>query len=157
MNRIPVCRMCLEPITNFICPGCLYKAVQQWLWKNMPRQIENFRDFHEKFIDTCVSEKTAFCIVCKKDYYHMICSYDYISEVHDWLEDFGSKEQLEQFLRIFGMGLGKIDNGAYGRFFYRNLEPSQQEETSGFCENCENFSDSLKKDSSKHMVCEDCR
>jgi hypothetical protein len=74
--------ICLEPVSNFICPDCLYKAVQQWLWKFGPELIEKFSDFHKSFVETIVSHKTAICITCKREYYHMVCPYDYIREVH---------------------------------------------------------------------------
>ena len=60
MNGVPVCRICLEPISNFICPDCLYKAVQQWVWKRKPGLIEKFSDFHGKFIGSVISEETAY-------------------------------------------------------------------------------------------------
>ncbi len=160
MNNIPVCRLCLEPLSDFICPGCLYRAIQQWLWKCGPGLIERFRDFHTKFTETLVSDKTAFCVVCKREYYHMVCPYDYIKEVHAWLEDYLGEEGLVEFLSIFSIGFRRMERHLESRAFYRNRGPLQQnrrEPDTGICENCENFSDSLKRDASNRLVCGRCR
>ena len=159
MNGIPVCKICLEPISNFICPHCLYKAIQQWMWKREPGLIGRFRGFHRKFIETTVSEKTAHCVVCKREFYHMVCSYDYLKEAYSWLEGYLSEKKLKEFLRIFSLGFKRIDRRASGWFFYRNRGPSAENNSSidiGLCEVCENFSYDLKHDASNRMVCENC-
>lgn len=159
-GEIPVCMVCLEPISNFICPDCLYKAVQQWFWKFRPELIERFRDFHKDFVGTVVSHKTAICIVCKKEYYHMLCPYDYIREVYSWLYEFLSKKKLREFLNIFSFGLRKINRDVRHWRFYRNgtkLSISKSISDLGVCENCDNFSEHLKLDKSNRMVCEVCR
>ena len=160
MSSIPVCELCLEPISNFVCPDCLYNSVQQWVWKCKPSVIERLSDFHRKFLDTLVSDKTAFCVVCKREYYHMICPYDYMKDIYSWLEDYLTKKQLKDFLRIFSIGFKRIEHRVRGRFFYRNQGPplhSRRPRDMGICENCENFSDNLKLDTSHYMVCEKCR
>jgi hypothetical protein len=122
--------------------------------------IEKFRDFQIKFIDTLVSQKTAFCVSCKHEYYHMICPYDYLKEVYSWLEEYLDENSLREFLRIFSMGFRKIEWSVERRFFYRNNGPSQhgrERVDIGICETCENFSDNLKRDTSNHWVCENCR
>jgi len=160
MDRIPVCKVCLEPISNFICPDCLYKAIQQWVWKSCPALVGRFKSFHKDFLQGVVSEKTATCVVCKNEYYHMVCSYDYMKEVYSWLEGLVNEQTLKDFLRIFGLGFRRIDNRARGWFFYRNRAPFPENDTAidmGFCEICENFSYMLKEDASNQMVCENCR
>jgi hypothetical protein len=160
MNEILLCKVCLEPISNFICPDCLYKAIQQWLWRYEPSIIANFKDFHKAFIDSTISEQTAKCIVCKQDFYHMICSYDYMKEAYSWLEDHLNKKRLKEFLHIFSLGFRKIDRRASGWFFYRNKGPLPENNNSidiGLCEVCDNFSYNLKYNASNHMVCENCR
>lgn len=160
MNSIPVCHLCLEPLSNFVCPDCLYRAVQQWIWRFKPELVGRFRDFHKGFTDTLVSEKTAFCVACKRDYYHMVCPYDYIKEAHAWLEDHLTEEKLGEFLRIFSMGFQRMERHLEQGVFYANGRPVQQtmEKTDiGICENCENFSEDLRRDAYSRMVCERCR
>ncbi|MBN2331452.1 MAG: hypothetical protein JXC85_06565 [Candidatus Aenigmarchaeota archaeon] len=160
MNGIPVCKLCLEPISNFICPDCLYKSVQQWIWRSEPSLIRRFRDFHVRFIETLVSQKTSICVACKQEYYHMICPYDYLKEVYAWLEDSLPADKLREFLRIFSMGFKKTEINLESRFFYRNHGPAIQtweKGDTGICELCENYSDDLKRDSSNRYVCEQCR
>ena len=160
MNNIPMCKLGLEPLSNFICPHCLYRSVQQWLWRFKPSIIEGFMDFHRKFTETIVSDKTAFCVSCKRDYYHMVCPYDYIKEVHAWLEGHLNEKRLKEFLRIFSLGFRKIERHLERGFFYRNHGPLQKNHRTddiGICENCENFSDNLRRDASNRIVCEKCR
>jgi len=151
--------ICLEPVSNFICPDCLYKAVQQWLWKFGPELIEKFSDFHKSFVETIVSHKTAICITCKREYYHMVCPYDYIREVHSWLYEFLPKERLREFLDIFSFGFRRIDEKIRHWRFYKNgtnISIGKLISDMGICENCENFSEHLKPDISNRMVCENC-
>jgi hypothetical protein len=160
MDNIPVCKLCLEPISNFICPGCLYKSVQQWIWRREPRLVRRFRRFHERFIETLVSQKTAICVACRKEYYHMICPYDYLKEVYAWMEDFLQPEKLKEFLRIFSMGFKKMERNMDRKFFYRNHGPAlhgSERAEIGICELCENFSEDLRRDASNRIVCEHCR
>lgn len=160
MNNIPVCKLCLEPLSNFLCPDCLYSAIQQWVWRYKPGLIERFSDFHKKFLRTLISERTAFCVACKREYYHMICPYDYIKEVHAWLSDFLPEKTIKEFLMIFSMGFKRMDRHLEHRFFYRNGRPQMQtceRPDTGICESCENFSDNLMRDASDHLVCEKCR
>ncbi len=160
MNNMPVCKLCLEPISNFICPACLYKSVQQWIWRSEPSMIRKFRDFHIRFTDTLVSQKTSLCVACKNEYYHMICPYDYLKEVYVWLEDFLPEKKLKEFLQIFSMGFKKIERNMERKFFYRNHGPtihSCESGDIGICELCENFSDDLKRDASDRYICEHCR
>jgi hypothetical protein len=107
-GEVPVCMICVEPISNFICPGCLYKAVQQWLWGAGPELIERFRDFHKQFVESVVSHKTAICISCRKEYYHMVCPYDYIRETYLWLYEFLPKRRLKEFMKIFSFGFKRV-------------------------------------------------
>lgn len=155
MNGIPVCRICVEPITNFICPSCLYRAMQQWIWKYQPELVEKFMGFHESFISTVVSDRTAFCVACKMEYYHMVCAFDYMKSVHEWLEEQGvSQARLKEFVRIFGMGLRSIQNGK--KHLAGHPHNGNAVVDIGFCENCENFSDALRPDAAGRMVCERC-
>ena len=159
-SSVPICKICLEPISNFICPDCLYRAIQEWVWKSCPGLVGRLRDFHKRFIETVVSEKTARCVVCKKDFYHMVCSYDYLKEVYAWLERYLNGEKLKEFLRIFSLGFRRIDWRAKGWFFYKNYGPFRENEKSidiGLCEICENFSYNLGHDASNHLACENCR
>ena len=160
MNSMPVCKLCLEPISNFICPSCLYKSVQQWIWRSEPSLIRKFRDFHIGFTETLVSQRTSLCVVCKNEYYHMICPYDYLKEVYAWLEDFLPESKLKEFLQIFSMGFKKIERNLERKYFYRNHGPAQhtcENGDTGICELCENYSDDLKRDASNRYICEDCR
>ncbi len=160
MRSVPVCKLCLEPISNFICPACLYRSVQQWIWRCEPSLIRKFRDFHTRFVDTLVSHKTSFCVSCKHEYYHMICPYDYLKEVYAWLEEYLDEDKLKEFLQIFSMGFKKIERNLERKFFYRNHGPApegREKGDFGICELCENFSDDLRRNASNLMVCEDCR
>ena len=160
MYGIPACKICLEPISNFICPDCIYRAIQQWMWKACPGLVERFRNFHKTFIESVASEMAAVCVVCRREYYHMICSYDYMKEVYSWLGEYLPDNQVKEFLRIFSMGFRRIDRRASGWFFYRNQGPNMLkngEVDIGLCEVCENFSYGLKHDASNRMVCENCR
>jgi len=160
MDGVPVCKVCLEPISNFICPDCIYRAIQQWMWKSCPRLVGRFRGFHRAFVESVSSEKTAYCVVCKKEFYHMVCSYDYLKEAYAWMADHLNEKKLREFIRIFSMGFRRIDRRASGWFFYRNRGPAAENGRGvdiGLCEVCENFSYDLRHDASNRVVCENCR
>ncbi len=159
-SNIPVCKICIEPITRFICPDCLYKAVQQWMWIFAPSLVGKFEVFHKRFIETVVSEKTTTCVVCKKEYYHIVCSYDYIREVYSWLHELLPKKKLRIFLSMFSLGFERIDRSIRRRRFYsvgETLSPGEAISDIGICEKCGNFSDQLRKNDSNYMVCENCQ
>ena len=105
MKGIPVCRICLEPISNFICPDCIYRVIQQWVWKYRSDLIDSFKGFHKRFIEIVASEKTTFYVVCKKGYYHIVCYYDYTREAYVWLKEQSlSDKWMKEFLCVFSMG-----------------------------------------------------
>lgn len=90
----------------------------------------------------------------------MVCPYDYLKEVYAWLENYLTENKLKEFLRIFSMGFRKMEKSLERRYFYRNSGPSQQIKERadvGICENCENFSDNLRRDGTNRHVCENCR
>jgi hypothetical protein len=154
-----ICKLCLEPIFNFICIDCQHASIIKWLSENAPGLLNEFNNFHEKIESTFAStQNSIFCIKCKQIKETVICPYCYAKEVFWWLFD-KNIEVAKKFVKIFNfdfLGIGYLPT-----IKTRNLWPiiitDERESTDlNFCEECGIVSDNLKKVNGK-WLCESCR
>ncbi|RLI98744.1 MAG: hypothetical protein DRP00_01350 [Candidatus Aenigmatarchaeota archaeon] len=155
-----ICKLCLEPLFNFICVDCLAKDVKKFLFSDKPELRKEFESFHEKFSKFFLSsnpEKKVKCIRCKRTFDVMVCPYCYINELFWWLfgKDIELARKLAQFFNFDFLGTGYV-------LKLRKVEPiiiaedQEKDLEIGICESCGQAYDGLKKVEGK-WLCETCR
>jgi hypothetical protein len=153
-----ICKLCLEPIFNFICIDCQYKSISKWL-KSLGKNnlLNEFEKLHKKIDERFASpQNSMFCIKCKKVVETTICPYCYAKEVFWWL--FRNNIILaKKFARLFNfdfLGVGYLPT-----IKTRNLEPviiidKRRNPDLNFCENCGQALDLIYKNG--RWLCKSC-
>lgn len=97
-----ICRLCLEPLYNFICVDCLLDAVKQWLRKNGASElIPSIKKRHDE-IKTLLSSdsNSVLCIKCKQETNSWACPCCYLYEIYIIIKR-NKPEIANRFERIF--------------------------------------------------------
>ncbi|MEM5781741.1 MAG: hypothetical protein QXD43_00915 [Candidatus Aenigmatarchaeota archaeon] len=161
MDEIKICKLCLEPLFNFICVDCLADSIKKFLFFENSQLLKEFELFHKKFLRFFSShslEKMARCVKCKRIFDVMACPYCYINELFWWLfeKDLNLARKLAQFFNFDFLGTGYI-------LKLRKFEPVIIDEDKeiflseiGICESCGQVYDDLKKINGE-WLCESCR
>jgi hypothetical protein len=105
------CKECREVITNPVCPGCLNRAMVQWLGEINPGEIRGLKSLHRMLIP---AQEGVDCILCKKsmDY----CAHCYSKFVLDWIRSNENiKQKAEEFSEYFNFDLDYLDYGEIGQ------------------------------------------
>lgn len=159
MEETIICKMCLEPIFNFICIDCLKNSFSNWLATKNPKLIDEFQNFHNNLLRSFSSdENQEFCIKCKQTIDTVLCPYCYSKEVFWWI--FSKDVKLSsEFSKIFNFDF--LGTGYLPTIKARNLEPiliikGREKTDINICENCEQPSDNLKELNGE-WLCESCR
>jgi hypothetical protein len=155
-----ICKICLEPIFNFICIDCQHATIKKWLSELATKELlDEFDKFHEKIKEefSC-TQNSMFCIKCKEIKEVAICPYCYAREVFWWLFE---KDVLtaKKFAKVFNfdfLGVGYLPT-----IRTRNLWPiiivdERKSSDLNFCEECLQPSDDLRKVNGE-WLCESCR
>jgi DNA-directed RNA polymerase subunit M/transcription elongation factor TFIIS len=154
-----ICKMCLEPINNYLCVDCLKGTVHTWLDSVRPSLSKNFFSFHNNLMKFAQSEDNSeTCVKCKKTTDEVICPYCYEKEVFWWL--FASDIRLSGiFAKLFNFDF--LGAGYLPHIKTRELEPVMLSDRNGssdlnVCESCGQESDDLKQENGD-WLCESCR
>ena len=95
------CVECREVITNPLCPGCLKKAVAQWLGEKDQKHVKAFHAAHRALV---LGTGTMNCIKCRKPM--DLCTHCYSAAILTWLRRTPSLEQeVEEYLSYFNFEL----------------------------------------------------
>jgi hypothetical protein len=154
-----VCKLCLEPIYNFICVNCLHNSVLKWLSSKKLNIKSKFEEFHRNLADHFSSiENKEFCIRCRKVSDTAICIYCYSKEIFWWLFE-KNKLLAKEFSKVFNLDF--LGTGYLPGIKTRNLEPiityyENPKLDFNLCENCSQVSDNLKEINGA-WLCESCR
>lgn len=159
MEETVICRICLEPIFNFLCIDCLGSSVGKWISSVKPKMKREFRKFHKSIINhISTDENQENCIKCKNTTDAVICPYCYEKEVFWWI--FSKNPKLSQiFSKLFNFDF--LGTGYLPAAKIRNLEPvilvdKRNRSDMNFCENCGQASDDLREENGV-WACESCR
>lgn len=159
MEETVICRMCLEPIHNFLCVNCLNKTVSTWLSSEKKELLKDYNEFHQTILNEFTSDDNQEkCIKCRNMTNTVLCPYCYVNEVFWWV--FSKNTDLaRKFVRLFNFDF--LGTGYLPKPKTRNLEPAifvEEEEPTdiGICENCGNTSDNLRNVGGD-WLCESCR
>src|SRR2546425_12852444 len=83
MKETTICRLCLEPVQNFICMNCLFEDVSKWISgkKNVDKMVLDVSKKHEYLKNFVSSDFGTFCIMCKKFVREIACPCCYLYEI----------------------------------------------------------------------------
>ncbi|MEM7825889.1 MAG: hypothetical protein QW412_03465, partial [Candidatus Aenigmatarchaeota archaeon] len=118
MEETIVCRVCLEPIMNFLCIDCLKQAISSWLSSESKQLLADYQVFHSLLSNFFSSDEQEFCVKCKKKSNTILCPYCYTNEVFWWL--FNKNINLaKKFAHLFNFDF--LDIGFFPHSKTRNL------------------------------------
>lgn len=152
----PMCRLCKEPIWNFLCVDCIGSNITQWLPEP---QINDFKGFHHMFSSTfsLYGDVKNHCLHCKNYLTVPVCPYCYTNEVYQWLSQ-KDASLAQAFVMVFNFD---FEGSGYKEFTgLQGIQPLEGEKREGsdegFCEECECYSPDLHEKENK-WTCESCR
>lgn len=153
-----ICKVCKEPLWNFLCLDCLREDIEAWI---PSAHIARFLEFHNSFTNHFLGHADATfdsCLKCKGRKQSQVCAFCYINELISWASNTDS--QLADHMRksfVFSFERkGEFDG------FFRNtrLEPLTQinceRESFGICDNCGEYSEELEQKEGS-WLCSECR
>ncbi|NIO22196.1 MAG: hypothetical protein GTN76_16085 [Candidatus Aenigmarchaeota archaeon] len=146
---LSLCKICKEPIWNFLCVDCIAEDVK----KVIPREaIENFSAFHRGFAGNFNSHYDhTYCLKCRHENSVTICPYCYLTEMLSMLSD------REPILAKRMVRLLPFYRHPYSERDARTLTELSNEKTAfGMCDECGESCESLEK-KDNGWLCEDCR
>jgi len=159
MEETVICKLCFEPITNFLCISCLNKTISTWLLSLNNNLLNDYEFFHLSLLDQFSSdENQEKCIKCRRITNTVLCPYCYVNEVFWWI--FNKDINLaKKFVRLFNFDF--LNMGYLPETKTRNLKQIaifDEEKTleSGICESCGQASVDLKEENGI-WLCESCR
>lgn len=161
-----ICRLCKQPISNYICPNYLANHITKWMPENISHEFTNFhRGFMKDMNRNCdVDEHDMKCrhghFVCvsgnsKNGTRNVVCLHCYINEVFQWIS-LKNNRLSDRFMEIFSFGFKK---DSFREFIAaENFMPTTNRKTwedSGICDECGEYSDKLAL-SNGEWICRGC-
>ncbi len=147
-----LCKICKEPISNFICIDCLEREISE----RIPEKLRGkFLDFHRS-LSTHFSSKTSRfipCLKCKLSNAPYICIPCYLNEVHSW---FRENRLLGKLRRNLSFNFEGVRKGLKSHSALPITETENHKERDGICDECGEYSGNLVIVNSE-WVCEGCR
>jgi hypothetical protein len=81
-----ICRLCLEPVTNFICTDCLFRDINKWLSPNSKRaeELKVLVAGKHASVRKVLSQdtNTTVCVSCHQKVGEIACPCCYLHEMH---------------------------------------------------------------------------
>ena len=166
-----ICRLCLEPVSNFICTDCLHSDVKKWL--NLMHKEELYPKILAKHssIKSILSSDTneTFCVKCKNNIREIACPCCYLYEMYLIFKSF-NQELADDFERNFNFDF-KFHHGYSQLTLLQSLHDkpissrtfspiliteSKSSHDENLCDNCGEMSGNLS-DFNRMSVCESCK
>lgn len=151
-----LCKMCKEPIWNFLCIDCLADDIKGVLPSHL---TQSFRKFHHDLKRYFYNRNHGtYCIRCGKPNPVAICPYCYLNEAGNWM--MGMDQILaKRLLRLIPPFRHKHDfpNQMISMKFTEAIEGLENgKEHSGLCDRCGEFSEGMRE-TEGGWLCESCR
>jgi hypothetical protein len=170
-----ICRLCLEPLYNFICIDCLLDSTKQWLHKRGASDlIPAVEQRHEQIKSFLYSDfNSVTCIKCKQESDMWACPCCYLYEIYLIVKKY-RPDLAKRFERIFNFDFHYRHGFTQLTFWQslhrqpistKNFEPvididlrdrTNSRTDLNICELCGQASDDLKQENGE-WLCEDCR
>lgn len=172
-DETTICRICLEPVTNFICTDCLFDGIQRWVAEKSSRPdvtrvaIAGRNSSIKKMLSE--GNNRSFCVSCKNQVDEIACPCCYLYEMHAAIKSAepGIAQRFEtdfnfDFMFHHGMSQLNLWESIHGRLLssksFRPIVITEKKEItdSSECERCEAESDNLVE-AGGEWICESCR
>lgn len=155
---LSICKVCKEPIWNFLCLDCLAEDVKKWLPSSY---LTGFRSFHKTFVRHFITPQDATfdsCLKCKNLWEAEVCAFCYINEFISWMKHVDAP-LVEKMSKSFIFSFER--KGEFDGFFQNTrLQPVThircERQSFGICDSCGEYSDELMP-AGDGWVCLDCR
>ncbi|MDI6798786.1 MAG: hypothetical protein QMD12_02200 [Candidatus Aenigmarchaeota archaeon] len=159
MEETVICRLCFEPVFNFLCVNCLNKTISAWLSSLNNKILNDYESFHLNLLNKFSSEENQEkCIKCRRTTNTVLCPYCYVNEVFWWI--FNKDINLaKKFVRLFDfdfLGTGYLPENKIRNFKATIIVDEEKTIESGICEGCGQASVDLKEENGI-WLCESCR
>lgn len=168
-----ICRICLEPVTNFICTDCLFRNIQRWVSINSsrPDELSLLLTGKNASMKQMLSQDAnrTFCVSCKNQVDEIACPCCYLYEMHAAVKSAepGIAQQFEKefnFDFVFHHGMAQLSlwESIHGRLLSsRSFRPivitdKRRGTDLNMCDRCEVESDELAETEGQ-WLCESCR
>lgn len=147
-----LCKLCREPISNFICIECLEKQISGMIPENLRA---GFSEFHRVLYGHFRSKTDRFmpCLKCRISDAPHICMPCYLNEVHSWFRENRLLRKLRRNLSLDFEAL-KINLKNHSALPITEIETHRRD--SGICDECGEYSENLVLFNSE-WVCRECR
>ena len=173
-NETTICRICLEPVTNFICTDCLFDNIKRWVSQNSSKagELTLLLSGKHASIRNMLSQDAnrAFCVSCKNQVDEIACPCCYLYEMQAAVKSVepGVAQLFSRdfnFDLIFHHGMAQLSlwESIHGRLLSsRAFKPilitdkTRRGTDLNICEGCEVESDELDEFDGQ-WLCESCR
>ena len=147
-----LCKLCREPIWNFICINCLEKQIHGSIPENLR---ESFSEFHRNLSAHFRSKTDRFipCLKCRISDAPHICIPCYLNEIHSW---FRENRLLGKLRRNMSFDFEVLRRNLKEHSALPITEIKNHRKNSGICDECGEYSDNLILSNSE-WVCRECR
>ncbi len=172
-SETTICRICLEPVTNFICTDCLFRNIQSWVSANSSRANELTLLLTGKHasIKQMLSQDAnrAFCVSCRENVDEIACPCCYLYEMHAVVKSAEpavaprfEKEFNFDFIFHHGMSQLSLWESIHGRLLSSRafrpivINDKRRGTDLNMCDGCEVESEELAEVDGE-WLCESCR
>ena len=175
INEASICRLCLEPVHNFICTDCLFQNVKKWVSHAIPHKAEYVNALlngkHDDIKKMLGNEQNrGVCMSCRQMVDEIACPCCYLYEMQSVIKEHTSRDNVNKFEEnlnfdfTFHHGMSQLNlwESIHGRLLStKSFKPivitdARRSLDMGMCENCEVESTELS-DSGGKLLCETCR
>lgn len=152
-NAEPViCKICREPIQNFICVDCVASDIHEWLPHRTSRK---FSGFHREFLHHFQSwTDLELCVGCKGINSTTICLYCYTREFFHWLRKRNpplARKSIQVFFPLYEIA----GNQRINEHRHEHLELNDTGYSEELCDSCGEWA--ILKEHNSEWRCEHCR
>lgn len=147
-----LCKICQEPISNFICIDCLERDIVE----RMPEGLrEGFAGFHRNISYHFHSNLDRFipCLKCGLSDAPSICIPCYLNEVHSWFKE---NRLISKLKGNMSFDFEALKRNLKNHSALPITEIKSHRIKSGICDECGEYSESLSQ-FNLEWVCEGCK
>jgi len=156
-NHVPMCSLCREPITNFVCQDHLARNIARWLPDDVVQSFDRFHTRLSRMFFTADSVEQLplgkqGCTCRTHD--PVLCVHCYTREVNSWLTQ-RNPGLATQFRGIFSFGFAHDGSPRFRRNNSLRLDHDPPEHEFGLCDVCGEYGDELTQQNGQ-WVCQSC-